>query len=215
MWRKQEQPKSSAPATEVAAGPALGTPKTPAAASTSSVPGTSVAAPNAAPTSVAAAVPPPAAPSAPVRQTAAASSRITGALKIKGEITGKEDLFIDAQLEGRVHIDGGTVTVGANGRATANIEAAEVVVSGLVKGSLRGRDRVHIGPTGRTNGEIVSRRVFIEAGAEVDGRVEVTRAAESPALKAAVAAGSQATGPRPVPSVQPPVNEPTAAAKIA
>ena len=200
MWRKQEQPKSPSPATEVAVGPPLGAPNT---SSTPSAPNQIDANPPALPT-----------PSSPAPRAPAAGSHLTGSLRIKGEIAGKEDLLVDAQFEGQIHLDG-KVIVGPNGRVTANVEAGEIAVAGQVKGSLRGHQWVRIGPTGRMHGEIVSPRVSIEAGAEVDGSVEVTRAAQSPAPRAVPAAGAQAAAPRTVqsvPSVQPPAKEPSAAA---
>ena len=144
---------------------------------------------------------------------AAVGSRLTSALTFKGEITGKEDLLIDAQLDGLVVLDGATVTIGPHGRVTADIEASEIVVHGDVTGGLQGRERVRVGPTGRTTGEIISRRILIEGGAEIHGRVEVTRTDEGPALRtAAVPTSAQAAVPRSVQAVQPPAEEPSAAA---
>lgn len=183
MWRRQEQSKSSSPATEVAVSPAV----------EMSLPAT-----------------PP--PSKPAQDAAAAGSRSTRALKIKGEITGREDLLIDAQLDGHVHLDSATVTIGPNGRVDANIEAGEIIVYGEVTGGLQGRERVRIGPTGRATGDITCRRIFIEGGAEIHGRVEVTRADESPASRAVVPTSAHVAVPRPVQSAQSTPKEPSAAA---
>ena len=130
---------------------------------------------------VATSVSPSSSPSKPAQDAPAVGSRLTSSLTIKGEITGREDLLIDANLDGLVHLDGATVTVGPSGRLTANIEAGEIVVHGDVKGGLLAAERVRVGPTGRTTGEIVARRIFIEAGAEIHGRVEVMRTDEAPA----------------------------------
>jgi cytoskeletal protein CcmA (bactofilin family) len=187
MWRRQEQPKSSSPATdpatEVGAGPAVEMSR---------------------PTS--------STPSKPAQDAPAVGSRLTRALTIKGEITGREDLLIDAQLDGHVHLDGATVTVGPNGRVNANIEAGEIVVHGGVTGGLQGRERVRIGPTGRATGDIITRRIFIEGGAEIHGMVEVTRVDESPASHAVAPTSAQVTVPHPAQSVQSPAKEPSAAA---
>src|SRR6202030_3500571 len=88
-------------------------------------------------------------------------------LSIKGEITGQEELLIDGEVHGRVRLDGSELTIGPNGRVTAEIEAREVVVRGEVTGNIKGHDRVQITSTGRVRGEISARLISIEEGAEV------------------------------------------------
>jgi cytoskeletal protein CcmA (bactofilin family) len=151
---------------------------------------------------------PSASPAIPAREASPAGGHLASALTIKGEITGRDDLLIDGEVEGRIHLDGGKVTVGPKGRVTANIAAREIVVLGRVKGSLQGRERVQIGPSGWATGDILTRRIFIEDGAEVHGKVEITRAEESP-KRAAVPTSAQVAVPR---SVQPVASEPSAAA---
>jgi cytoskeletal protein CcmA (bactofilin family) len=148
-------------------------------------------------------------------------SRLTGSLKIKGDITGRDALLVDAQVSGRIQLDGGSVTVGPHGQVNASINAREIDIHGQLKGDLHGHDRVRIGATGQTNGQIVSRRVAIEDGAIVRGRVEVTHHASADGPKPEQAAASHAVaapsgqagrstpGPVAVPS---PAKEPTAAA---
>ena len=63
-------------------------------------------------------------------------------LSIKGEITGQEELLINGEVHGKVRLDGSKLTIGPNGRVTAEIEAREVVVRGEVTGNIKGHDRV-------------------------------------------------------------------------
>ena len=140
-------------------------------------------------------------------------SRLTGSLTIKGEITGREDLLIDANLEGLVHLDGATVTVGPSGRSTANIEAGEIVVHGDVKGGLQAAERVRVGPPDGQPVNIVARRISIEAGAEIHGRVEVMRTDGAAASRAAAPTSAQVAVPRSAQvRRQSPAEEPSAAA---
>lgn len=120
----------------------------------------------------------PAPVAAPPRENASPAGHLPSSLIIKGEITGREDFFIDGEVQGTIHLDDGKVTVGPNGRVTADVEAREIVVRGKVKGNLHGRDRVQIGRTGRTSGDVVTRFISIEEGAEVHGSIDVTRAEE-------------------------------------
>ncbi len=85
------------------------------------------------------------------------------------EITGREDLFIDGEVHGKIRLHGGKLTIGPESRVTAEIEAQEVVVRGEVKGNIRGHNRVRIAATGRVIGPISTPLISIEEGAEVHG----------------------------------------------
>jgi cytoskeletal protein CcmA (bactofilin family) len=96
-------------------------------------------------------------------------------IRITGEITGTEDLFVDGAVQGSIRIPEGTVTVGPNGRVEGPIEAREIVVRGEVEGELTATERVHVWRTGQTTGDILAKRVVIEDGADIRGRVETLR----------------------------------------
>jgi cytoskeletal protein CcmA (bactofilin family) len=104
---------------------------------------------------------------------------ITSSFVIKGEIRGREDLYIDGEVKGSIHLSEGRVTIGPHGKITADLEAREVIVRGKVNGSVRGRERVEIGHTGEIRGDIVTIRLAVEEGAEIHSKVEITRAADS------------------------------------
>jgi len=108
--------------------------------------------------------------SAPI--TSRAGACISQGIKIKGEVTGKEDLFIDGVLEGKLEMSGGSVTVGPNGKVKADIHAREIIVRGNVQGKLLGRDRVQLWSTGHVTGEVQTDRLAIEDGAVLRGKVE-------------------------------------------
>lgn len=109
---------------------------------------------------------------------------ISQGIRIKGEITGREDLFVDGEIEGRIQVTEGTVTVGPNGRVQGQTEAREVAVRGLVDGNIAGTDRVHIWHTGKTKGDIRAKRIAIEDGAVVRGKLETLRnKQEAPVVK--------------------------------
>lgn len=110
---------------------------------------------------------------------------VTSTLVIKGEIRGREDLYIDGQVQGTIHLTEGRVTVGPHGRISADVDAREIVVRGNVKGSVRGRERVEIGKTGEIYGNIATLRISIEEGAQIHSKVEITRGEEPRANRAA------------------------------
>ena len=128
------------------------------------------------------------APSAPV--STRASACISQGIKIKGEISGKEDLFIDGILEGKLDLVGSSVTIGPNGKVKADIQAREIIVRGNVQGKLIGRDRVQLWNTGSVAGEVQTDRLAIEDGAVLRGKVE----AGKPIGKSLEASSSAAAG---------------------
>ena len=104
---------------------------------------------------------------------------ITSTLTIKGEIHGREDLYIDGEVQGTIRLSDGRVTVGPHAKITADVEAREIVVRGKVKGALRGRDRVEVGSTGEVYGDIATTRIAIGEGALVHSKVEIARLEDS------------------------------------
>jgi len=104
---------------------------------------------------------------------------VTSSLVIKGEIRGREDLYIDGEVQGSIHLVDGRVTVGPHGKISADVDAREIIIRGIVKGSLRARDRVEIGRTGDIRGDITTLRFAIEEGAQIHSKVEITRADDS------------------------------------
>jgi cytoskeletal protein CcmA (bactofilin family) len=178
MWRKPEDSKPSAPAAEVPAAPKV-------EVQSSVLP-----------------VQPPQAQ--PVRTVAGLTAEvvqpsggvITSSIVIKGEIHGREDLYIDGEVQGSIHLSEGRVTVGPHGKVSANVDAREVIVRGKVKGSVRGHERVEIGKSGEIRGDISTIRIAIEEGAQIHSKVEINRADDSRNTRAAAkSAGASAQPP--------------------
>jgi cytoskeletal protein CcmA (bactofilin family) len=112
-------------------------------------------------------------PAPPVSPRAVAC--LSQGIRITGEVTGSEDLFVDGEVEGSIQIDNATLTVGPNGHLHGPIAAREIVVRGEVSGDLTATEKVHIWHTGQTLGDIRAKRIVIEDGADVRGRVETLR----------------------------------------
>lgn len=101
--------------------------------------------------------------------TSTLEGRLTQSIAVEGNITGQDDLVIDGEVRGQVRLLGSTLTIGPDGRLVADVEAREVVVRGQVTGNIKAHDRVRIAATGRVRGEINTRLISIEEGAEVHG----------------------------------------------
>ena len=78
-------------------------------------------------------------------------ARLGASLRVKGEISGNEDLHVDGTVEGLIQLDDRKLTVGMAAKVTADVIAREIVVYGSVKGNLRAtrQDRDQEGRLGR------------------------------------------------------------------
>lgn len=140
--------------------------------------------------------------SSPVRETpttvpvsSRAAACISQGIKIKGEVTGSEDLFVDGQVDGKLSLTNGSLTIGPNGVVKADVTAREVIVRGKVEGKVSGRDKVQLGSTGQVTGEVQTDRLAIEDGAMLRGKVEAGKQPSKPAeTQAAAAAGGSPLG---------------------
>lgn len=177
MWRKQNDAKPSPePASKAPEQPVTAVPVKPQLAP----------APVAAAVPVPAAAKPPAAPafSAPVTKNVvthdtSGPSSIAPGLKIRGELSGSSDLYIDGEAQGKIALPDSRVTIGPNGRVQADIEAREIIIEGTVEGNLKARESVRLGSSSKVQGSVLTPRIGIDDGAKLRGKVEMTRAGES------------------------------------
>jgi cytoskeletal protein CcmA (bactofilin family) len=102
-------------------------------------------------------------------------STIGKSLLIKGEITGSESLHIEGKVEGTIDLPGDCVTVGRNGRVSANIAARDIVVLGEVLGSCEASDHLDIRSKGSLYGDVVVARISVEDGAFMTGSIDIRR----------------------------------------
>ena len=113
-------------------------------------------------------------------------------LKVKGEITGTEDLQIDGEVEGLIHLDERKLTVGTTAKVRADIDARDVVVYGAVKGNVRAKGRVEIKKDGSIIGNLTTAQIMIEDGADFKGSIEIDRSAVEQAEKSAASLAAAA-----------------------
>ena len=114
---------------------------------------------------------------------------ISHGIKIKGEVTGSEDLYVDGVVEGKLTLTTNScLTVGPNGSVKADLNAREIIVRGKVEGKITARDKVQLGSTGQVTGEVQTDRLTIEDGALLRGKVEAGKQlSKAPEAKAAAA----------------------------
>jgi len=129
----------------------------------------------------------PAAVPAPASSRSAAS--ISQGIRIKGEVTGSEDLYVDGLVDGKLNLANGSLTIGPNGTVKADVVAREVIVRGRIDGKVTGRDKVQLWGTAQVFGEVQTDRLSIEEGAMLRGKVEAGKlAAKAPESRNVAAA---------------------------
>lgn len=98
---------------------------------------------------------------------ASGPSVIAAGTKIIGDVSAKDSLFIDGEIEGTVSSDG-TITIGKHGYVSGNIRTKRIVIGGSMKGKLE-CDICEILTSGQMRGDVYSSSLVIEAGGTLEG----------------------------------------------
>jgi cytoskeletal protein CcmA (bactofilin family) len=105
------------------------------------------------------------------------STTIGRSVIIRGELFGKEDLFMDGVVEGTILLPESRLTVGPNARVKADLGARDVVIYGFVEGNVHASGRIELRESAVVKGDIVAERLSIEENASIKGKVELTEVA--------------------------------------
>ncbi len=138
-------------------------------------------------------------PAATPRSARSDQATIGPSIKIKGDLSGDEDLMIQGHVNGEIRLPKNQVTIGQSGRVQADVYGKSIRVEGQVKGNLYGDQDVVVRASGRVQGNIVGPRVTLENGANFKGSIDM-----EPASKPAVAEAKPAMAPA---KSEPPVEE--------
>lgn len=99
-------------------------------------------------------------------------------MKIIGEVTSDEELYLDGDLEGKLNLSN-RLTVGPNSKVNANIKAHEIVVFGNIKGNVESETRVSLRTGASIVGDIKTAGIVIEDGAYFKGGIDISRNGDS------------------------------------
>ena len=113
-------------------------------------------------------------PSTPVTSNNHASC-LGGSLVLRGELSGKDDLVIEGQIEGPINLQDHCLTIASQGQVKSDINARQVIISGSAVGKISAADRIEIRKTGHVVGDLVAGTIAIEEGAYFKGSIEVVR----------------------------------------
>ena len=104
-------------------------------------------------------------------------TRIGKSVLIKGELSCREDLYIDGQVEGTIDPKGNRLIIGPNGSIKANVNACAVIVQGKLEGNIHASDRVDLKLSASVVGDVTTQRISIDEGAHLKGSVSIQKAA--------------------------------------
>lgn len=104
-----------------------------------------------------------------------AVGRIGKSIKLKGEIRGTGDLYIDGLVEGTIELQGNRVTVGPEGRVQGDISARNLAVIGRLDGKARIADSTEIHALGTVEGEVSTAKISVAYGAVLHASIDVVK----------------------------------------
>lgn len=101
-------------------------------------------------------------------------SIIARGMRVEGDCSTEGTLRVEGRVEGSVQADK-AVVVGSDGVVVGDIRTQDAVVAGRIDGSIVAESRLELQAGSRVEGDIRSRRVKLEEGGVVDGRIEMGR----------------------------------------
>jgi cytoskeletal protein CcmA (bactofilin family) len=104
-------------------------------------------------------------------------------IRIKGEVSGDEDLLIQGRVEGSVNLKQHSITVGPDGDVKATIVGRLVTIEGSVEGNLTADEQVILRSSASVKGDIVAPRVVLEDGARFRGGVDMGEEPQAPSSR--------------------------------
>jgi cytoskeletal protein CcmA (bactofilin family) len=118
------------------------------------------------------------APAAGPTTPAASATRLGASVKIIGDVSSDEELYLDGDLEGKLELRN-RLTIGPNSKVKANIKAQEVIVFGTIKGNVESESRVFLRTGASIVGDIKTAGIVIEDGAYFKGGIDISRGGDS------------------------------------
>lgn len=117
-------------------------------------------------------------------------------MEIVGDIKCDGTVRVEGRVEGSIRATK-SVVVGKGGKVAGDIETQDVVVAGSVVGTVTGSSRVELQDTCRVEGDIRSRRVKLDEGGQVEGRLQMGTGAAGKGRSAETSASASASGDGP------------------
>ena len=103
--------------------------------------------------------------------------------KIIGNIFSKADFRIDGEVEGNITTSG-KVVVGANGKISGKLNCSNADISGNISGNIEVNETLSLMSDSYVQGEIITGKLSVEEGAQVDATISMKSSKKLKALDA-------------------------------
>jgi cytoskeletal protein CcmA (bactofilin family) len=117
------------------------------------------------------------APSAASFQPPVANATVGKNVVIKGEIISREDLIIQGEVEGTIEIGDNRLTIAAEGKVCADVNAREMEVHGSLEGTIHASEKVYVRDSAHIVGDIYASSIIVEDGSYIKGGIDLTKPA--------------------------------------
>ena len=97
---------------------------------------------------------------------------IGAATRLKGQIEGGNDVYLDGEFEGNFNLDS-LLFVGKSGKFKGIVDARNIVVEGRLEGEINARDKIELRQSGSIKGNVVCKNIAIAEGAYFEGEVKM------------------------------------------
>lgn len=94
-------------------------------------------------------------------------------MRVVGDCTTEGSVRVEGEVKGAIRA-GKAVVVGREGVVEGDVHTQDAVVSGRVVGSVVAESRLELQATSRIEGDVQTRRLQLEEGAVLNGKVEMT-----------------------------------------
>jgi cytoskeletal protein CcmA (bactofilin family) len=101
------------------------------------------------------------------------AARFGSSFRLKGEMSGDEDLIIEGRFRGKIDLKNHSLLVEQTGNIKAEIRAKNVTIKGSIEGNIYASGKVFISKDGNVKGDIISPKISIMEGAGFKGSVKM------------------------------------------
>ena len=115
---------------------------------------------------------------------------------IKGNLECSKNFLVEGAVEGSLNSDG-IIVLGKDAVVRGEVRAREVAVSGIVVGTIICSDRLEVFASAKIIGTIQAPVLKMEPGAQINGRIVMSRSSEEVELTAQIPEDSSSSAVKP------------------
>ena len=115
---------------------------------------------------------------------------------IKGNLECSKNFLVEGAVEGSLNSDG-IIVLGKDAVVRGEVRAREVAVSGIVVGTIICYDRLEVFASAKIIGTIQAPVLKMEPGAQINGRIVMSRSSEEVELTAQIPEDSSSSAVKP------------------